>query len=133
MFNSTMSMDVINSYWKKIIDNNDNIFSLEITPKETLQTILLNDYTIKPKQAIYLTGLLTLSKNENGMRELRTILSKKLSPRRWYQFNKDLREVSELITKNNLKNWVIQINKSFESYEPYKIKHRNHILNALDM
>lgn len=133
MFNSTMSMDVINSYWKKIIDNNDNIFSLEITPKETLQTILLNDYTIKPKQAIYLTGLLTLSKNENGMRELRTILSKKISPRRWYQYNKDLQKVNKLISKNNLKNWVIQINKSFESYEPYKIKHRNYILNALDM
>lgn len=133
MFNSTMSMDVINSYWKKIIDNNDNIFSLEITSKETLQTILLNDYTIKPKQAIYLTGLLTLSKNENGMRELRTILSKKISPRRWYQYNKDLQKVNKLISKNNLKNWVIQINKSFESYEPYKIKHRNYILNALDM
>ncbi len=133
MFNSTMSMDVINSYWKKIIDNNDNIFSLEITSKETLQTILLNDYTIKPKQAIYLTGLLTLSKNENGMRELRTILSKKISPRRWYQYNKDLQKVNKLISKNNLKNWVIQINKSFENYEPYKIKHKNYILNALDM
>lgn len=133
MFNSTISMDVINSYWKKIIDNNDNIFSLEITSKETLQTILLNDYTIKPKQAIYLTGLLTLSKNENGMRELRTILSKRISFRRWYQYNKDLQKVNKLISKNNLKNWVIQINKSFENYEPYKIKHKNYILNALDM
>ncbi|MDD4661913.1 MAG: hypothetical protein PHG24_01360 [Candidatus Pacebacteria bacterium] len=133
MFDSKMSIDIINSYWKQIVNNNYNIFSLETTLNETLQTILFNNSNIKPKQAVYLIGLLALSKDENGMRELRTILSKKLSPRRWYQYNKDLQEVNKLISKNNLKNWVIQINKSFEKYEPYKIKHKNHILDALDM
>ncbi len=133
MFDSKMSIDIINSYWKQIVNNNYNIFSLETTLKETLQTILFNNPNLKPKQAVYLIGLLALSKDENGMRELRAILSKQLSPRRWYQFNKDLQEINELITKNTLKNWTMQINKNFEEYIPYKIKHKNHILNALDM
>ncbi len=133
MFDSKMSIDIINSYWKQIVNNNYNIFSLETTLKETLQTILFNNPNLKPKQAVYLIGLLALSKDENGMRELRAILSKKLSPRRWYQFNKDLQEINELITKNTLKNWTMQISKNFEEYIPYKIKHKNHILNALDM
>ena len=133
MFDSKMSINIINSYWKQIVNNNYNIFSLETTLKETLQAILFNKSNIKPKQAVYLIGLLALSKDENGMRELRAILSKKLSPRRWYQFNKDLQEVNELTAKNTLKNWTMQINKNFEEYTPYKIKHKSHILNALDM
>jgi len=33
-----------------------------------------------------------------------------------------MRQASELITKNKLRDWITQIDKTLEDYKPYKIK-----------
>lgn len=127
VFNVEMSRKIVTDYWEKIIaEQNLGLFSITLSPKDFLRMIYLANKAIKPKNAIYLVGLYVLSKDEKGMRELRSIISKGSHQRTWYRTAGDLRGVSKLITKNKLRGWVTQIDKKLESYKPYKIKeHEN--------
>ncbi len=123
VFNTEMAMKVVMEYWKKLIkERNLGLFSISLTLKDILRTIYLANRKIKPKRAIYLLGLFMLGKDENGMRELRSIVSKKSHERTWYRIAKDMRVGSELITKNKLRDWVMQIDKALYEYKPYKHK-----------
>jgi len=123
VFSSEMSKKVVTDYWKRLItERNLGLFSVSLSIKDILQTLFLADKKLKPKQAIYLLGLFMLARDENGMRQLRTIVSKRSTDRTWYRIAKDMQQASELITKNNLRDWVVQIDKALENYKPYKIK-----------
>jgi hypothetical protein len=123
IFSSEVSKKVVNEYWKTLIkERNLGLFSLSISLKDILRTLFLADLKLKPKQAIYLTGLFILGKDENGMRELRSIISKRSLDRTWYRIAEDMQTASELITKNKVRNWVGQIDKALEDYKPYKAK-----------
>ncbi len=123
VFSSEMSKKVVTDYWEKLIKGrNVGLFSLSQSLKDILQTLFLADNKLKPKQAIYFIGLFTLAKDENGMRQLRTIVSKRSGDRTWYRIVKDMQKVSELITKNNQRDWVTQIDQNLKEYMPYKIE-----------
>ena len=123
VFNTEMSKKVVTDYWKKLIkERNLGLFSLSVSIKDILRTLFLADKKLKPKQAIYLLGLFMLAKDENGMRQLRTIIAKRSHDRTWYRIAKDMQEASELITKNKLRDWVTQIDKNLDEYKPYKHK-----------
>ncbi len=123
VFSTEMSKKVVTDYWKKLIkERNLGLFSLSISIKDILRTLFLADKKLKPKQAIYLLGLFMLAKDENGMRQLRTIIAKRSHDRTWYRIVKDMQEASELITKNKLRDWVTQIDKNLDEYKPYKHK-----------
>jgi len=123
IFNSEISKKVITNYWTKIIKERSlGVFSVSVSTKDILQNLLLADKKIKPKQAIYLMGLHILSKDENGIRQLRTILSKRSHDRTWYRMANEIREANELITKNNMRDWVMQIDKSLDEFNAYKHK-----------
>jgi hypothetical protein len=123
IFNTTMSQRIVTDYWKKLIkERNLGLFSMSLSIKDILQTLFLADKKLKPKQAIYLLGLFMLARDENGMRQLRTIVSKRARDRTWYRLAKDMQQSSELITKNKVRDWVTQIDKALEYFKPYKIK-----------
>lgn len=123
VFNSEMSRKVVESYWQKLIkERNLGLFAISVSIKDILRTLFLADKTLKPKQAIYLLGLFQLARDEDGMRQLRTIVSKRSHDRTWYRIAKDMQRASELITKNKLRNWVTQIDKKLSNYQPYKTK-----------
>lgn len=123
VFNSEMSRKVVQSYWQKLIkERNLGLFAISVSIKDILRTLFLADRTLKPKQAIYLLGLFQLARDEDGMRQLRTIISKRSHDRTWYRIAKDMQRASELITKNKLRNWVTQIDKKLSNYQPYKTK-----------
>jgi len=123
IFNNEMSKKIVTNYWEKIIKElNLGLFSISLSVKDILQILFLADKKIKSKQAIYLLGLFMLAKDENGIRQLRAIVSKRTHDRTWYRITKDLQQASKLITQNRLRDWVTQIDKSLENYKPYKIK-----------
>jgi hypothetical protein len=123
VFSVGMSKKVVGDYWRKLIkERNLGLFSISLSIKDVLRTLFLADKKLKPKQAIYLLGLFMLAKDENGMRQLRTIVSKRSHDRTWYRIAKDMQQASELITKNKLRDWVTQIDKKLEDYQPYKTK-----------
>lgn len=123
IFSAEISKKVISEYWQKLIkEKNLGLFSISLSLKDILRTLFLTDKNLKPKQAIYLTGLFTLGKDENGMRELRSIVSKRSLDRTWYRIVKDMQKASEFITKNKVRSWVVQIDKKLEDYKPYRNK-----------
>lgn len=123
VFDAEMSRRFVSHYWQKLIkERNLGLFSISISPKDILQTLFLAESELKPKQAVYLFGLFTLARDENGMRQLRSIVSKKCHDRTWYRIAKDMQLASELITKNKVRDWVSQIDKQLENYEPYRHK-----------
>ncbi len=123
MFKKDLAQKVVSSYWKKLIkERNLGLFSVTLCIKDILRTIYLANKRIKPNRAIYLLGLFMVGKDENGMRELRSIVSKKSHERTWYRIAKDMQEASEAITKNKLRDWVTQIDRKLDEFKPYKRK-----------
>lgn len=123
VFNTEMSKKIVTDYWKKLIKERSlGLFSISLSYKDVLQTMFLADKTLKPKQAIYLLGLFVLAKDENGMRQLRTIVSKKSHSMTWYRIVRDMQQASELITQNKVRDWVAQLDKCFAEYKPYRYK-----------
>lgn len=121
VFSTEMSKSVVSSYWQKLIkERNLGVFSIELSHKEVLQNIFLGKSDIKPKQAIYLFGLFTLARSGNGMRELRSILSKHSHDRTWYRIAKDTRNACDIISQNNIRNWIKQIDKEMDVYKAHK-------------
>jgi len=125
VFNSDLSQKVLVDYWEKVIkEKNQGLLSVPLSLKDVLQVVFLVDKKIKPKQAIYFLGLYMLAKDDDGMRQLRSITTKRMHERTWYRMSKDMRYASELITKNNLRDWVKQIDKSLAEFETYKAKEK---------
>jgi hypothetical protein len=123
IFSEEISRKVVLDYWDNLIKGNSlGIFSISLSTKDTLRIILLADSKIKPKQAVYLLGLSMLAKDENGLRELRSIISKNSNDRTWYRLTKDIEHANNLITKNHLRDWVIQVDTTLQNYKPYKTK-----------
>ena len=121
VFNEKLSKKVVVSYWEKLIkERHAGLFSLPFTTKDALRTLFLNDESIKPKQTIYLIGLLALAKDEGGMGALRSILSKKLHGRTWYRFIKDLETASGIVSQNKVRSWVVQIDTKLTEFKPYR-------------
>lgn len=122
VFRADISRKVVYGYWEKLIkERNLGLFSISLSNKSILQTLFLTNKTLKPKQAIYLLGLFVLARDENGMRQLREIVSKRSHDRTWYRIAKDMQEASETITKNKLRDWVTQVDKCLQEFKPYKI------------
>ncbi len=121
VFNAEMSKKVVTDYWNKLIkERNLGLFSVSLSLKDVLRTIYLADTSIKPKQAIYFVGLFMLGKDDGGMMQLRSIVTKNSHDRTWYRLVKDMRIASQLITKNKVRDWVTQIDKSLAEFKAYK-------------
>lgn len=121
VFSSVLSKKVVTYYWETIIKaENVSLFSISLSNKDIMQIIFSSQKNIKPKQAIYLTGLSLLSKD--GMRELRSIISKKSNERTWYRIAKDIQFVNNLISNNQIRGWVSQVDRKLEAYEPFTYK-----------
>ncbi|MCF7843666.1 hypothetical protein K9M47_02080 [Candidatus Gracilibacteria bacterium] len=122
VFNTEMSKKILNDYWTKIIKNNNlGIFSISLSPKDALRSLLLSDENLKGKQTIYFLGLFVLGRDGGGLRELRSVIAKRSNDRTWYRVANDMKLANELITKNNLRDWVKLIDQELENYKPYKI------------
>jgi hypothetical protein len=101
IFKKEIAQKVMQEYWKKLIkERNLGLFSISLSLKDILRTLYLANKKLKPKQAIYYLGLFMVGKDENGMRELRSIVSKGSHDRTWYRVAKDMQIASELITKS---------------------------------
>lgn len=121
VFSSELSKKIVIHYWKTLIlDKNTGLFSISLSNKDLMQVIFTAQSNIKPKQAIYLAGLSIISKD--GMRELRSIISKKSGERTWYRIAKDIQVVIELVSNNRIRSWVSQVGAKLENYKPFVYK-----------
>jgi len=116
---------VLNHYWSTIIEEGAiGLFSFSLTTKELLDNVLLIEPPKpKGKQAVYMVGLLQLAKEGNGLRELRSILTKNgMNDRSWYRMAEDYKELSKKLEKLKPREWLEQIRKQVSDYKPYRVK-----------
>jgi hypothetical protein len=118
LFSTSLSKLVVTLYWEDIVkSNNLGLFTIETGTKDTFQSIYHSVPEMKAKEAIYLLGLMTLAKEANGLRELRSIIETKGKQRSWYRIAKDFREISDSLSKNKLRDWVIQLDLYIKEYQ----------------
>ena len=123
LFKQEISQKVVTHYWETLItERNLGLFTIQTTDKDLLRSIYRAMPKIKPNRAIYLTGLLTLAKDGNGMRELRSILEKSSNSRTWFRIAKDVRELASTLPSNLVRGWVKQIDTALLNYKPLRIK-----------
>jgi hypothetical protein len=123
VFKKDISQKVVTHYWETLItERNLGLFTIQSSDKDILRSVYRSFPNIKPNRAIYLTGLLQLAKDGNGMRELRSILEKKSNNRTWFRIAKDLRELSSSLPSNLVRGWVKQIDTALLTYKPLRIK-----------
>ncbi len=116
---------VLDHYWTNIIEEEAvGLFSASFTAKELLDEVMLTGPPKpKGKQAIFLVGLLQLAKEGNGLRELRSIMTKNgMTDRSWYRTVGIYKKVAKQLTKLKPREWLEQIRKQISDYKPYRIK-----------
>lgn len=122
VFSTAKSKAVVNSYWNKMVESGGSLlFGHTLTAKDLLKQILLAEKKAKPKELIYRTGLLLLLREGNGMRELRSVLSKRTNDRTWYRVAADAKETGAALSKLRPREWFDQIRSEFISYQPFKV------------
>jgi hypothetical protein len=112
---------VVRFYWDTLIkDENLFLFELSTGPKQLLKDIFRKHPTIKPKEAVYLTGLSLLCKDDDGIRGLRQILSRRLTQRNWYRISDGIKTLNNGINKKSVHSWVKQIEDSIDDFLPIR-------------
>lgn len=123
IFKKDIAQKVVQHYWETIIkERNLGLFTVQSTHKDILRAVYKAEPKIKPNRAIYLTGLLLLAKDVDGMRELRSITHRKSNERTWFRIAKDVRIISQKLSKNKVRDWVSIIDSELADYKPIKIK-----------
>jgi len=121
VFKKKISKIVVRYYWDTLVKNNSTIlFGFSTGPKDLLKQILIANPKLKPKQALYFASLMSMTKDGNGTRELRSILSKYGDDRTWYRIKADIKTVSGVLKKTRPRDWFDQIEKSLKQFTTFK-------------
>lgn len=119
IFKKSLCQRILLNYWHELIESkNLFLFEVENNPKKTLEKIFKGKPDIKPKDALYLVGLWSLSKE--GIRDVRAIVERSATPRTWYRIAEDLPFLDEISGKV-YHGWVKQVADGLKAFEPYKL------------
>ena len=122
VFSAEKSKAVLMHYWNTMVAGNSALlFAHSFTSKDLLKQVLLAHRNVKAKEALYRVGLLCAIREGNGMRELRTILSKRINDRTWYHLVANAKETATSLTKLKPRDWYYQVEAALESYQPFHI------------
>lgn len=122
VFSSEKSKAVLMHYWNKMIEPNSLLlFAHSPSQKDLLNQILRARARTKGKAAVYLTGLVSLARDGAGLRELRSILTKRNSDRSWYTMKRDLEGITADLSKLCLRDWYDQVKSAIMTPEPFHI------------
>lgn len=123
IFKKELCQKILLHYWQELIINeNMFIFDMESDPQKTLEKIFRSQPEIKPKEAIYRTGLWTLSKQ--GVRKTRAVVERYGATRTWYRITKDLPFLDEISDKVYHK-WVEQITDALNTFSVFKVNKKD--------
>lgn len=116
IFNQKLCQKILKSYWKEYFEPNQFIFDMVSNPLSILKSITKNP-KIKAKEAIYLTGLKLLAKDE-GIRPIRQVIERRNGIRAWQRVSEGLNKLNQIkqpLTGSHIKDIVDSLEK-FETY-----------------
>ena len=122
VFSKAKSKKVLGHYWDTMIAGHSiALFAPSLTAKDLLKQVLIARKSAKGKTAVYLTGLLLLAREGNGLRELRSMLVKKSNDRTWYRIAAEVRAIAADLNKVRSRDWFDQVQKALSTYQPIHI------------
>lgn len=123
VFSVQKSRAILLYYWDTMITKNGlMLFAHAPTNKDLLRQIITSRKKMKGKQAIYLAGLILLARDGNGLRELRSVLSRRIDSRTWYRIMDDLNMIALDLKKLKPREWYDQVYEAISDYKPVYIK-----------
>jgi hypothetical protein len=121
IFKKDVCQKVMMHYWQKIVSEKYYfLFDMDSKPQKLLQRIITS-LNVKPKQAIYLTGLKILCKDADGISGLRQCLEKNCSSKTWDRITKDFEILNSMGIQNNYQEWLEQINDELASPSTFRM------------
>ena len=69
---------------------------------------------------MFLASLITMTKNGNGVRELRSILDKYSDNRTWYRIKNNIKMANELLKTVHTRDWFDHIESTLNQFDSYK-------------
>jgi hypothetical protein len=123
VFKKDVCQKIVQSYWNTLVEGeNLFLFGAESNPKNLLKRVLRQNPKMQAKNAVYLVGLNALCNDEGGIRELRSILAKRQSPRGWYRITDGISLLNEGRSERHLHSWVRQVRQALRFFKPYRVR-----------
>ena len=129
VFSEEKAVKVLTEYWNEKIDKNKYVlFTYSENSESLLKKISIARPKSRPQTLLSLLGLVSFVKDNNGgLRELRTILTARITNRAWYSVIRNLKDISRDLEDLSELDWYTEVSMQIKNYEPYKIKK---LLNA---
>lgn len=123
-FSLEKALKVMTEYWNEKIDKNKYVlFTYSENTESLLKKISIARPKSRPQTLLSLLGLVSFVKdNKGGLRELRTILTARITDRAWYSIIKNLKTISKDLESLSELDWYQEVSKQIKDYKPYKIK-----------
>lgn len=115
VFSKELSQKILIDYWDNEIKKYaSGLLMIKQTPTNIFQTLKING--IKPRKAIFLTGLVFMARDKN-LREIKS----DFPGRKWSDLKKDLKIADDILSKGKIRNWVEQIDSGLNKFETFTI------------
>lgn len=121
VFSANISVAILQQYWGTLVAGQGHVlFAHAPTPKDVLKYLLLAKPKVVAREAIFLTGLLLLIRDGNGIRELRTLLRRHMVDRTWYRMAAQIKQVEAEMATLQPRGWYGQITSALQTYKPFR-------------
>lgn len=127
IFSEEKAVKFLTDYWDEKIDNNKYVLFTYLEDTESLiKKICHSRPNSKASKVLSLLGLVSYMKdNQSGLRGLRTILSKRISNRTWYDIVKDIKLLTKEFEEISPLDWYQEVANQIYNYKPYRINNYN--------
>ncbi len=119
IFNKELCRKILQQYWDTYLEPNAFVFGIATNPLAILRDVVKSNRGIKPKQAIYLTGLNLVAK-DIGLRELRRAIETISSGKTWERITTDFKLLNKQVTVKNTHGFVRAIKQAINEMDSYK-------------
>ena len=122
VFNKDLCQKIIEMYWHDLVyDTHPFLFDMNNNPLNLLKDVKTKDPNIGIKEAVYMTGLNLLCKDE-GMRELRSFIETNYSSKAWDRTAKLIKDLNVKFSNKKPHGFITDIANAIKLFEPMRIK-----------
>ena len=121
LFNEELCKAMVQYHWNTYFDGSLFVFEANQNALKILSRIVLSGAAKRQKDAMALLGLITVAKDESGIRGLRAFMEAQSRTWSWSKEKLKLKKYSEHISKVDLKGYVKQIEKQLDDFAPLRL------------
>ncbi len=121
IFNKNLCRKIVKLYWDNFFGKNLFLFNVNDNAQRILQIILMRYPKINIKTALMLVGLYKLSRDKEGIRNLRNIIKSSRPNFNWTTINNYLKKFDDEMFIKPLYEFIEDIEREINNFEAFKI------------